>query len=128
MSGRRQREAQSRVAALWRRRAFTFLLFVVVVFLVRAAFEVRMKEREAAQNLDHAQLSLDETSMREAKLKYDIDRLETTEGQEEAMRQQFQMGRPGEGMLVLVDPEAPATTTLVKKTGWQKFWALVRGE
>lgn len=87
-----------------------------------------MKEREAAQNLDHAQLSLDETAAREAKLKYDIERLETTEGQEEAMRQQFQMGRPGEGMLVLVDPEAPATTTVVKKTGWQKFWALVRGE
>lgn len=58
---------------------------------------------------------LADLTKRENQLKADITNLNTDRGKEAALRQQYQMGKSGEKMIIIVNPPtpvaAPATST-----------------
>ncbi len=78
-------------------------LLLVLIVVSKATFSLYTKERESQKNLSLAEANLSTLSLREARLQSDIARLKTSEGIDAEIRSQFQVAKPGEKMVVLVD-------------------------
>ena len=79
------------------------LLAVVVVFLARAAAEVYPKEREAARRSAEQAAELSELRERERTLTAELGRLSTSRGVEAELREKYDVAKPGERVIVILD-------------------------
>ena len=84
-------------------RGVLFCLFLLLLLVSKATWSLYDKERESRKNLDRVEADLLALSLREEQLKKDIARLRTPEGIESEIREQFQVAKPGESMVVLVE-------------------------
>lgn len=112
------------VRIFWRR-LLTLVLVVLVLFGIWAVVGVYMKERESSNLRIQAEIQLKDLQTREAALNERIQSLETARGQEAALRDAYQVGKEGEGVVTIV--ETPATSTTKDesdKTPWWRriFW------
>ena len=82
------------------------LVFALLVLVGKATWNLYAKERESRRNLDRVEAELLGLQLREEHLRADIARLKTPEGIEEEIREQFQVAKPGERMVVLVPDRA----------------------
>ena len=78
-------------------------LLVLLVLLGKATWSVYSKEKESRRNLGRVENELAALQAREKSLRSDIEYLQTPEGVETEIREQFQVAKPGERMVVLVD-------------------------
>ncbi|OGG54294.1 hypothetical protein A3C20_01650 [Candidatus Kaiserbacteria bacterium RIFCSPHIGHO2_02_FULL_55_25] len=95
------------VRLLWRRLGTT-ALFVLVVVAISGVWSVYQKERESLQLRSEAESQYNMLSQQQAQLQSDIANLETDRGKEAALRQQYAVGKKGEGLIVIVDPRPDA--------------------
>jgi cell division protein FtsB len=58
---------------------------------------------------DDAQQRLNELTAQQEQLQSDIAKLQTTRGREEVLRDQYAVAKPGEEMMVIVEPERPVS-------------------
>jgi cell division protein FtsB len=79
------------------------VLFVVVVVLAKATWNVYTKEAESRTYLDTAQAQLDNISASKSALTAEVTSLQTPEGVEENIHNQFLVVKPGEQVAVIVD-------------------------
>jgi cell division protein FtsB len=104
---------------LFGRRVLTVVILLLVVIASFGVWDVYKKERASASLRVEAQTALADLSAREAKLQDNIAQLQTERGKEEIVRQQYEMGKEGEHLIVIVEPDeattAPATTTIFQK-------------
>lgn len=98
-----------------------FTLFVLL--FVSAAWGAHQKERDTASKRQEAAAGLAELQAREAALRSNLDRLNSESGMESEIRDRFDVGKPGEHEIVIVDPPANAssTTTETSKHWWEKL-------
>lgn len=90
------------------RRLLLVLLFLVVVSAVAQTWSIYGKERESAL-LDHeAEVKLAALQAQQAQLQSDYSALQSSRGLEAALRQQYGLGKTGEGMIVIVEPQESA--------------------
>ncbi len=119
------RQAGDPVVLLWRR-AGTLGLFVVLIFSLFAVWSVWSKKNESAQLRAEAQARLSVLKQREAKLTADIDALKTNRGREAELRKEYDVGAPGEHLVVIMDSgpatTVHATTTMERIASWFSFW------
>jgi len=105
------------VRLLWRRLGTT-ALFVLVVVAISGVWSVYQKERESFQLRSEAESQYNMLSQQRVQLQGDIANLETDRGKEAALRQQYAVGKKGEGLIVIVDqrPDAPrqASSTIMQ--------------
>ncbi len=83
-------------------------LVVVVLMLVlvsKATISLYSKERESQKNRSRVETELSSLASRKEKLQSDIARLKTREGIETEIREQFQVAKNGEKMVVLVEEQ-----------------------
>ena len=106
------------VRLFWRR-ILMLALLLAVLFGIWAVFGVYMKERESIHLREQAEAQLKDLQQRETGLDARIASLETERGQEAALRDAYQVGKDGEGVITIVDQ--PASTTPVQETD-QKNW------
>lgn len=94
------------VRLLWRR---VFLLALVVAVLLAASgvWKIYTRERESAALNRESQTRLADLFTRQDQLQKDIANLNTDRGKEAALREQYQMGRQGEGLIIIVNPATP---------------------
>ena len=108
-------------------RGVLFCLFLLLLLVSKATWSLYDKERESRKNLDRVEADLLALSLREEQLKKDITRLRTPEGIESEIREQFQVARPGESMVVLVeDTKEPPEQTVEERSLISKFFDLFR--
>ncbi len=84
-------------------RLFTVALLLVALALLEGVWGMYQKERETYAGRAQAERELADIQAREASLRSDIVRLRSDEGIEASLRQQFDMAKEGEGVIVLVD-------------------------
>ncbi|MFA7309619.1 MAG: hypothetical protein WC050_01815 [Candidatus Paceibacterota bacterium] len=110
------------IRLLWRRLGLLALL-VLVLMGISGEWNVFKKERESRALRDQAELQVTNLSAQETQLSADIAKLETDRGKEEALREQYAVGRKGEGLIIIVEPVKPepieATSTF--RTWVRKF-------
>jgi cell division protein FtsB len=122
MASIRQRNDPVRI--FWRR-ILLLALIVVMLFGIWAVVGVYLKERESSSLRVQAELQLNDLQKRERALNEKITSLETERGKEAVLRDQYQVGKAGEGMITIVDKPATssAENTDQGQSWWQKiFW------
>jgi hypothetical protein len=91
------------IRILWRRLGM-FGILVLVVAAIPGVWNVYGKERESRSLRTQAELQVRNLAQQEARLSGDISRLQTERGKEEALREQYAVGKRGEGLIIIVDP------------------------
>jgi len=103
------------------------IAFILLILIGKATWGLYVKERESRENLDRVEAELSALTERERRLKEDIARLQTPEGLETEIREQFQVAKPGEQMVVLVGEEKAAVLEVVRERSLvSKFFDLFR--
>ena len=95
------------VRLLWRRLGIVALL-VLVAAAVFGVWNVYQKDRESQVLRYQAESQYTTLAQQQALLQSDISSLQTERGKEAALRQQYAVGKQGEGLIVIVDPTPPA--------------------
>ena len=92
---------------LWGRRLLIIALFVLVLLVGGGVWSIYHKEIEAKANGQAAAAALADLKERQIQLGADIAKLKTNSGVEAELRQQYELGRSGEGLIVIVDTPVP---------------------
>lgn len=90
------------------RRLVLILLLVLVVGALSAMWDVYKKERDSRVLRDQAEAQLQNLTLQEERLTAEISRLETARGKEELLRENYEMAREGEQLIIIIEPPAPA--------------------
>ncbi|MCE9541336.1 hypothetical protein K8R03_02120 [Candidatus Kaiserbacteria bacterium] len=110
---------QNEPLRLFFRRLGTFALLAVVVVVAMGVWKVYGKERESHQLRREAELQRDSLAQQSARLDDETAKLKTDRGREELLREQYDVGKQGEGLIVIVEPVAPepvaTSTSLMQK-------------
>lgn len=94
--------------------SFVFL-FVILTILVFFTAKVYVKSRNADLRNREIKESLAASEGRQSELDSEIKRLQSESGAEEEIRKKFNVGKPGEKILMIVDKEAKDDTMKQKK-------------
>jgi len=87
------------------------LLAGIAILVISAAWgvwNIYRKDRESGRLNAQAQARLADLKQRQVKLQTDYDKLQTERGMEEALRDQYALGKQGESLIVIVEPQKPA--------------------
>jgi|SRR3989344_6163025 len=101
------------------------VLMVLLVVLVRAAvgaYLTELRNREGAANIERDTQDL---RSREQFLSDEIERLQSSRGVEEELRNKFPVVKEGESMVIIVEPEAENGVSPSNRSGG--FWRWLRG-
>ena len=109
-------KARDKSLRLFGRRVLLLGLFVLFVASSIGVWRAYEKMAESAELRRQAEGQLADLQQRADKLDHDIAGLETDRGMEEKLREQYALAAKGEGLIVIVDQDAPppvhATSTL----------------
>ncbi len=111
-------QVKKRVKKILYSRAMFVVLIVLVTLAGRATWSVYQKEKISQVNLDRLQVEISELRGREEYIKSGIDRLGTSRGIEEEIRQKFKVVKDGEAMVILIDDEISLPTSSPEKGFW----------
>ena len=101
------------------------ILFCVVVLFIYSMVGLIQKERETAQKKSLILDQIDTLHKREVVLNNDISKLETDEGVEETIRDKYQLAKPNEKMVIIVDDQKEPAQTPEEKND-HSFWSWVK--
>ncbi len=114
---------------LFARRLALLALFIIVIAACSALWDVYKKERDSRLFRNQAEAQLYNLSMQEDHLNAEIARLETSRGKEEVLRQNYELAREGENVIMIIEPPdapvVPATSspTMMRWIHWIiPFW------
>lgn len=105
-------------------------LALLALFCIFAIFSYNMiglikKERDTSRNKASELNRIEELRMREAVLSADIEKLNTEEGIEASVREKFQVVKPGEKEVLIID-EKEEVSLEVKDDSDHTFWGYVK--
>jgi len=105
-------------------RIFTIILLILLFALVKGGWNIYQKQREAYLNKINTEAKLEELSNRKRQLQAEVLHLKSSRGIEEEIRQQFEVAREGEGLIIIVDrPTAEGGDTgSTKNEWWRPVW------
>jgi cell division protein FtsB len=101
------------------RRVALLVLLLFVIAALSALWDVYKKERDSRVLRVQAETQLQNLVQQEERLTNEIARLETSRGQEEMLRENYEMAKEGERVIIIIEPPKPeplpATTTSMQK-------------
>ncbi len=89
----------------WHSPLVLLILFGIVVLFAYNMVGLVKKQRETSKNKTSEQSKIDDLRKRDGELTQEIEKLNTDKGVEESIRDKFQVVKPGEKMVVIVDSE-----------------------
>ena len=102
---------------------FAVILTVILLMALRNVWDVYKKNDMARINKEEAETRLSELETKKNNLEFEISRLGSDRGVEEELRERFQVTKPGEQVLVIVDKNTEMKTPAeVPQTILQKIW------
>ena len=103
-------------------RLFTVAVLLVAFGLVRGVWSIYQKEQETSNGRMEAEQQLADMKRREIALRSDIVRLRSAEGIEAALREQFDMAKEGEGVIIIVDRDKTSSQATLTPFGTTGMW------
>ena len=107
---------------------FIIGLLILFVVLLKAAYGAYQNEKKSRQELQNVRQNSEELSSREDFLATEIQRLESTRGLEEELRNKFPVAKEGEKVVIIVEPEKDTSVSASQqnKGFWSSFLDLFR--
>lgn len=104
------------------------LLLVFVVFLGKQVYDIYTKNKLSRESLSITTKDYEALKTRERMLSLEIERLKTERGIEEEIRNKYDVAKPGEEVVVIVDKDRKSSSTEDSEVGglWQKFLNLFK--
>ena|SRR3989338_8643047 len=104
------------------------VLLVITIVLSRGVYNIYIKERETTRITAEKEAKLKSLAKREAALSTELNRLATDRGVEEELRQKYDVAKPGEHVIVLVEPPKDNQQPTTNNSGgiWNWFLNLFR--
>lgn len=93
----------SAVRLLWRRLGIVGL-FIAVLFMLPAVYDVYQKERDSRALREAAENKYRLLQEQHERLGADVRALQTQRGKEAALRELYAVGKEGEGLIIIVEP------------------------
>ncbi|MFA5997750.1 MAG: septum formation initiator family protein [Candidatus Paceibacterota bacterium] len=99
------------------------VLFVALVFVTRGAWGIHQKAEIAISERDIAARDLAEKQSRVSELNTSLTRLKSDNGIEQEIRQKYDVARPGEEVVKIVDDSSKKGENggVVEKSFWQRI-------
>ncbi len=109
-------------------RGAVVVIFFLCIFVGYSVVSLIGKSRDAAKSRRISEAEASELQAKEADLSLKLNALKTTEGKEAALREQFPVVSPGEGVVVITE-EVKAKNTGEENVESQKkgFWHFLKG-
>lgn len=112
---------KKRIYSLWS----LFVLLILIVLVSKGVISVYQKEAQTEIELERLTAQKTELENRYNKISSEADRLKTDEGVEAEIRQKFDVAKPGEGVIIVVDKTVQVP---IKEKGFvDKMWDSVKG-
>ena len=105
--------------------ALVVLFFILIIFIYNMVGLVK-KERETSLKKSQILEQIDSLHKREDVLNNDISKLETDEGIEETIRDKYQLAKPNEKMVVIVDGEKLDSKDTEDVSTDHSFWGWIK--
>ena len=105
-------------------RAMLIGLFVLMIILGRATYDIYGREQMSKTNYDAVKKEYDDLQGRQAMLDSEITRLNTQEGVENEIRGRFTVAKPGEVVVTVVDKQASSTGQNTGPSLWERFTSM----
>lgn len=102
------------------------VLVLVLILLVRGTFTVYEKWSYAGEAAYNAQQEVARLRERKAELEAQISKLQSPEGTEAALREQYQVGKPGENVITVTDSTQATTSAQEATLQTSGFWNKIR--
>jgi cell division protein FtsB len=103
-----------------------FLL--VVLLTARGTYSVLKKKHDSEVYVKNLQRETQDLNNRQAELENSVTYLKTEEGIDQEIKQRFNVEKPGEHVVVIVDPKQTSTTTTQENsTWWKSLWDAIIG-
>jgi cell division protein FtsB len=104
------------------------VIFFLVIFLARSTYDIYIKYRVSADNVATVKKDYDSLKARKEMLDSEIDRLKTDTGIEEEIRSKFDVAKPGETVVVVINDSSSTLkkTDNSKMSFWAKIWSIFK--
>ncbi|MBP9669145.1 MAG: septum formation initiator family protein [Candidatus Pacebacteria bacterium] len=115
----REFEQRRHPARLLGKRLITVGLLIALALAIKGAWGVHEKKQETDRLRKEAEAKMMELSERSEALAETVAKLKTEEGIEAELRRQFEVGKEGEGVIIVMDGE-PISPEVATSTKWWK--------
>ena len=120
MSGFKKKETNK----FWHSPLMLIVLFCLLVLFAYNMIGLIQKERETSRNKVGELNKIEDLRMRETSLSVDIERLNTPQGIEESIRDKFQVVKPGEKEVLILQEQEKVE--LDEKSKDHTFWGYIK--
>lgn len=105
------------------------VLFLFVTFMfVRGTYGVFKKKFESQHDLQALEAQKQSLDAEQSELSNNIASLQTESGIEKEVKEKYNVAKPGEHVVILVDPEPTSTPEAATSTPWyRRFWNAIMG-
>ena len=103
---------------------FFLILLILVIFLGRATYDIYKKYKISSDDYSVTKKDYDSLKVREDMLQSEIDRLKTDYGIEEEIRSKFNVAKPGETVVTVIDGTSSTSTDVSNSNNgfWSNLW------
>lgn len=110
------------IKAILQSKPALFLLGAIILAFAWSIIGLVGKAEDTVKNKNIAADKITELQKEQDKLSSDIQNLQTDQGKEAAVREKFGFGKPGEGMIVVVDDPNSSAGAGAKQNGFFDFF------
>jgi len=103
---------------------FFLILLILVIFLGRATYDIYKKYKISSDDYSVTKKDYDSLKVREDMLQSEIDKLKTDYGIEEEIRSKFNVAKPGETVVTVIDGTSSTSTDVSNSNNgfWSNLW------
>jgi cell division protein FtsB len=122
------KEFQERAKTRRKRRSKILLLFMflILIFLAKGAYSAYAKESESRVEVERSLKEKETLDKRYQVMSEQSDELKSNVGIESEIRNKFDVAKPGEGVIIIVDKAAPVIEE-DNRGVLKRFWDSVKG-
>ncbi|MCR4283724.1 MAG: septum formation initiator family protein [Parcubacteria group bacterium] len=99
-----------------------FFLLVIFIFFIFSIADVYNKSREAIKKNEEVSSELNDIKSKKDYFEAEIDRLNTNAGIEDELRDKFQIAKPGERVIIIVDDKKDDSEDATPRKSLNWFW------
>ncbi len=124
----REFQEKRRLRKILSSRAVLAALFVLFAFISLSTAKVYLKSRLAVSKNEQVKREIEEMEKRKADMEKEIKRLKSDFGMEEEIRERFNVQKPDEKVLIIVDKTGKIDFNERKPEGfWTGIWRKIKG-